>query len=110
MILRELLNLENAINLDYRILSCLIVLLTLSVLFIVLGIRRFLRGKILSAGIQSLSGVSLLLVGLLILSITTNLYSYDRLTYEQEIAKLTFSQLGEQKFRIEVNLYKSWQN
>jgi len=102
MILRELLNLENAINLDYRILSCLIVLLTISVLFIVLGIRRFLRGKILSAGIQSLSGVSLLLVGLLILSITTNLYSYDRLTYEQEIAKLTFSQLGEQKFRIEV--------
>jgi TM2 domain-containing membrane protein YozV len=102
MILSELLNIENAMNLDYRILSCLVVLLTLSVLFIVLGIKRFFRGKVVSAGIQSLSGVSLLLAGLLFLSIATNLYSYDRLTYEQDIAKLTFSQLDEQEFRVEI--------
>ena len=102
MILSELINIENAINLDFRILSCLSVLLTLSVLFIVMGIRRFLRGKILSASIQSLSGVSLLLIGLLFLSIATNLYSYDRLTYEKDIAELSFTQLGEQEFRVEI--------
>jgi TM2 domain-containing membrane protein YozV len=102
MILSELFNTENTLNLDYRILSCLAVLLTLSIFFIVLGIKRFFRGKILSAGIQSLSGVSLLLGGLLFLSIATNLYSYDRLTYEQDIAELTFAQLGEQQFRVEI--------
>ncbi len=102
MILSELINIENAINLDSRILSCLSVLLTLSVLFIVMGIRRFLRGKILSASIQSLSGVSLLLIGLLFLSIATNLYSYDRLTYEKDIAELSFTQLGEQEFRVKI--------
>ena len=102
MILSELLNIENAINLDYRILSCLSVLLTLSVLFIVMGIRRFFRGKIISAGIQSLSGVSLFLAGLLFLSIATNLYSYDRLTYEQDIAKLIFTQLDRQQFLAEI--------
>ena len=102
MILSELINIENAINLDFRILSCLSVLLTLSVLFIVVGIRRFFRGKLISASIQSLSGASLLLAGLLFLSIATNLYNYDRLTYEKSIAKLTFSQLDRQQFRVEI--------
>lgn len=98
MILSELLSIENTINLDYRILSCLSVLLTLSVLLIVMGIRRFFHGKIISAGIQSLSGVSLFLAGILLMSIAANLYSYDRLTYEQVIAELTFSQLDRQQF------------
>ena len=102
MILSELINIENAINLDSRILSCLSVLLTLSVLFIVMGIRRFFRGKLISASIQSLSGVSLLFIGLLFLSIATNLYSYDRLTYEKDIAELSFTQLGEQEFRVKI--------
>ena len=102
MILSELLNTENAINLDYRILGCLSVILTLSILFIVMGIRRFFRGKIVSAGIQSLSGATLFLAGMLFMSIAANLYSYDRLTYEQDIAKLTFSQLGRQQFRAEI--------
>tara|TARA_R110000782_G_scaffold147196_7_gene239998 strand:+ start:2728 stop:3399 length:672 start_codon:yes stop_codon:yes gene_type:complete len=103
MILNELITIENATNLDYRILSCLSVLLTLSVLLVVMGIKRFFRGKLISAGIQSLSGVSLFLTGMLFLSIATNLYSYDRLTYEQDIAKLTFSQLDRQHFRAEVS-------
>lgn len=99
MNLSELINTENTLNLDYRILGGLAVLLTLSALFLVLGMRRFLRGKLISASLQSLSGASLLLAGLLFLSIATNLYSYDRLTYEQDIAELTFRQLDEQQFQ-----------
>ncbi|GJM05539.1 MAG: hypothetical protein DHS20C09_15350 [marine bacterium B5-7] len=102
MILNELLNIENATNLDYRILSCLAVLLTLSALLLVMGIKRFLQGKLISASAQSLSGVFLLLSGLFFLSVATNLYSYDRLTYEKDIAELTFSQLGKQKFRVDI--------
>lgn len=96
-------NIENAINLDYRILNCLAVLLTLSVLFVVMGIRRFFRGKLISASIQSLSGVSLFLAGLLSLSIAVNLYSYDRLTYEQNIAQLIFTQIDKQQFRAKIS-------
>jgi len=106
MNLNKFLNIENAINLDYRILCCLLVLMTLSALFIVLGIKRFYRGKIISAGIQSLSGAFLFLAGILFMSVAANLYSYDRLTYEQDIGKLTFSQLGEQKFKVEIT-YKN---
>lgn len=101
--MNELINIENTMNLDYRVLSGLIVLLTLSIIFIVMGIRRFFRGNLISAGIQSLSGASLLLAGLLFLSIATNLYSYDRLTYEKDIAELLFAQLGKQKFRVEIS-------
>ncbi len=103
MILNEFLNIENALNLDYRILCCLFVLLTLSVLFIALGIKQFFRRKIITASIQSLSGLSLFLAGALLISFAANLYSYDRLTYEQDIAKLTFSRLDRQQFRAEIS-------
>jgi hypothetical protein len=68
----------------------------------VLGIRRFLYGKIVSASIQSLSGVSLFLAGLLFLSIATNLVSYARLTYEKNIVELSFKQLDKQQFRVKI--------
>lgn len=90
-------------NLDYRILCTIGILLFLSLLFIVLGIGRFLRGKILTASIQSLSGISLFLAGLLLLSIAINFYSYERLTYEQDIAELKFKQIDNQRFQVEIS-------
>lgn len=103
MILSELINIENAMNLDYRILCGLGAFITLGLIFIALAIRRIVRGKIISAGIQSLSGASLLFAGLLMLSIAANLYSYGRLTHEQYIADLTFEQIDEQQFLVIIN-------
>jgi hypothetical protein len=101
--LNELFNPENTLNLDYRILCAIAAILVLSTTFFVLGMRRFLRGNILSASIQSLSALSLCLAGLLFLSIAINLYSYQRLTFEQDILKLTFKQLGEQQFQATIS-------
>lgn len=90
-------------NLDYRILSVIGTLLFISLILFLLAIRRFLRGKILSASIQSLSALSLCLAGLLSLSIAANLYSYERLTFEQALAKLTFKQLENQRFEVDIS-------
>lgn len=61
-----------------------------------------MRGKPVTASLQGLSGLSLGLSGLLSLSITANLYSYDRLTHEQAVATLTFQQIEEQQFQLEI--------
>lgn len=103
MILSELINIENAMNLDYRILSGLGAFITLGLILIALAVRRLIRGKIIGAGIQTLSGASLLFAGLLMLSIATNLYSYGRLGYEQYIADLTFEQIDKQQFLVKIN-------
>lgn len=100
--LNELFNLKTMLNLDYRILGLISTLLLLSLIFFILASKRFLRGKLLTASIQGLSGISLFLTGLLFLSIAVNLYSYGRLTHEQTIAKLKFNQLKEQQFQVEI--------
>jgi len=40
---------------------------------------------------------------MLFLSIAINLYSYDRLTYEQAIADLRFKQVDKQRFQVEIS-------
>ena len=105
MTLTELFNLENNLNLDSRILALVSALLFISLVLFVLAIRRFLRRKLVSASIQSLSGLSFCFAGLFSLSFAVNLYSYERLTYEQPIANMTFKQLGEQRFRVEISYH-----
>ena len=83
-------------------LSVLGALLFLSMLFLAAGIRRFLQGKFITASLQSLSGISLLLAGLLLFSIAINFYSYERLTYEQPIAELKFKQLADQRYLVKI--------
>ncbi len=103
MILSELINIENAMNLDYRILCGLGAFMTFGLIFIALAVRQFVRGRIISASIHSLSGASLLFAGLLMLSIASNLYSYGRLSYEQYIADLTFEQIDKQQFLVKID-------
>ncbi len=103
MMLSELFNPENIQSLDYRILLSVGALLFISLMLITLGIRRFFRGKLMTASIQSLSGTALCLAGLLSLSIALNLYSYDRLTFEQTIAILRFKQQDKQQFQAAIS-------
>lgn len=100
--LETLLNPENLQKLDSKILLIIGTLLFLSIFFLVAGIRRFLHGKLMAASLQSLSGISLFLTGLLLLSISINFYSYERLTYEREIAELSFEQLADQRYRVKI--------
>ncbi len=101
--LSELIDPENILSLDYRILLSVGTLLFISLMLITLGIRCFFRGKLMTGSIQSLSGAALCLAGLLSLSIALNLYSYDRLTFEQTIAVLRFKQLDKQQFQANIS-------
>jgi len=102
-VLNELFNLKNILELDYQILGLVATLLLLSLMLLILSLKRFLRGKPLTASIQSLSGLSLGLAGLLSLSTAANLANYHRLTHEQTVAELTFKQLEEQRFEVEIS-------
>ena len=101
--LKELFNTEKILNLDQSILAVIGCLLIFSLILFFLSAKRFMRGKPVTASFQGLSGLSLGLSGLLSLSITANLYSYDRLTHEQAIATLKIRQLDQQQFQLEVS-------
>jgi hypothetical protein len=107
--LNELFNLETILNLDQRILGVISALLLLSLVLFIMASKRFLRRKLLTASMQGLSALSFLLAGLLLLSIAINLYSYDRLTHEQTVAELKFTQLDNQNFNVEIT-YPDKQN
>ncbi len=76
-----------------------IILALLGLTLFVLGIRRIWQWKMLSGGVQGISGALLLSLALLIASLATNLHSYQRLTHEYPVATLRFEQLGPQYFR-----------
>ena len=100
--LNELFNIDATLNLDYRILGIISTLLILSLILFILACKRFLVRKPFTASIQGLSSLSLCFAGFLSLSIAINLYSYDRLTHEQPIAKVKFTQLEKQQFKVEM--------
>ena len=98
--LEKLFHTDVLFNLDQTILIVVCTLLLVSLILFIFSAKRFLRGKPLSASFQSLSGTTLGLSGLLTLSISANFYSYDRLTHEQDVAKLKFTQIQEQEFQL----------
>lgn len=100
--LNELFNIDTARNLDHRILGLIYVFIILSLILLILSCKRFLHGKFFTASVQGLSSISMCLAALLFLSIVINLYSYDRLTHEKPIAKLEFTQLNKQQFKIDI--------
>ncbi len=76
-----------------------IILGLLGVTLFILGIRRIWRWKMLSGGIQGISGALLISLALLIASLAANLHSYQRLSHEKPVATLRFEQLGPQHYR-----------
>lgn len=77
-----------------------IILALVGVTLFILGIRRIWRWKMLSGGIQGISGALLISLALLVASFATNLHTYQRLTHETAVASLRFEQLGPQYFRV----------
>lgn len=77
-----------------------IILALLGLTLFILGIRRIWHWKMLSGGIQGISGALLISLALLVASLATNLHTYQRLTHETPVASLRFEQLGPQYFRV----------
>jgi hypothetical protein len=105
--LNELFKLETIANLDHRIAVIIGLLILLSLILFILSSKRFIRGRFLSGIFHGLSSLSFLLAGLLFLSVAINLYSYDRLTYEQAVANFSFKQLDKQRYRVEITYINS---
>src|SRR6185503_11687716 len=65
--------------------------------FLLAAIRRLRRLKLVSGTLFFLSGAIVLLVTAGVL-VAVNLYSYARLTHEQEAARVSMRQLGERRY------------
>jgi len=76
-----------------------IILGLLGLSLFILGIRRIWHWKMLSGGIQGITGALLISLALLVASVATNLHTYQRLSHESPVATLRFEQLGPQHFR-----------
>jgi hypothetical protein len=76
----------------------------LGLIFILLSVVRLYQRRVISAGYYGFPGLILVLCSLLIFSVSLNLYTYQRLTYEQDVAELTFYKLGTQYFKVLLKL------
>ncbi len=65
-----------------------------------LGMRRWRRRRIASGTLQGLCGITLLLAVASGTALLFNVYTYQRLSYEQPIAELRFNQVAPQHFRV----------
>lgn len=64
-----------------------------------LGLRRIWKWKILSGSMQGMSGALLITMALFLMSLMSNLYTYQRLTHESPVASIRFDRIGDQFFR-----------
>ena len=70
--------------------------------FLLASIRRLRRLKLVSGTMFFLSGGIVLLVTAAVVLVAANLYTYARLTHEQEAARVSMRQLGERHYVLSV--------
>ena len=75
--------------------------------FTVTGIKRLIQRRFLKAAGLELSGLFFLLLASSAFLLASNLYTYQRLVYEQAVAEITFQKLAEQQFRADINALDS---
>jgi len=67
--------------------------------FTVVGIRRLLQRRYLHAAGLEFSGLIFLLLAASAFLLASNLYTYERLVFEQAVAEVSFVQVSEQSYR-----------
>jgi len=82
------------------LISTLIAIIGLA--FMVTGIRRLLQRRFLKAAGLEFSALAFLLLASSSFLLASNLYTYQRLVYEQEVAEISFRQLDKQEFRTDI--------
>ncbi len=75
--------------------------------FAVTGIKRLIQRRFLRAAGLELSGLFFLLLSSSAFLLASNLYTYQRLVYEQAVAEISFQKIGEQQFRADINALDS---
>ena len=91
-------------TLELRTLLPLVLLTCLGILLTILAIKRLARGKLLTASAQSLSGIIILASAVLLFGIALNIHTYQRLTYEMEVAQLNFQELAPKQYKVSITV------
>ena len=67
------------------------------------GIRRLTQRKFMRAASLELTGIAILFMSSSAFLLASNLHTYQRLTYEQAIAEVSFEQIEDQQFRARID-------
>ena len=70
--------------------------------FTVTGIKRLIQRRFIKAAGLEISGLFFLLLASSAFLLASNLYTYQRLVYEQAIAEITFQKLSAQQYRADI--------
>jgi hypothetical protein len=76
----------------------------------IISISRLRQKRFLSAGIYSSSSTVLLVLAVALIALSVNLYTYQRISHEQDVAEIVFTQLGPQHYSATVSLADEHQN
>ncbi len=75
--------------------------------FVVTGVKRLWQRRFLKAVSLELSGLFFLLLASSAFLLASNLYTYQRLVYEQAIAEISFEKIAPQHFRAHISALDS---
>jgi hypothetical protein len=82
----------------------------LGIILFIMGIQRIWRRRIVAGGLEGLVGLLLFAVAALMVVISVNLYTYDRLIHESKVAEISFQEIGPQHFGILLKLKNKTEN
>ncbi len=74
----------------------------IGLVFVVTGLRRLFQRRFIRAAGLEFSGFFFLLLASLAFLLASNLYTYQRLIYEQAVAEISFEQFSDQQFRAQI--------
>lgn len=84
--------------LELNIALPVLVILLIGILLIILSLVKLVRFQILAAFTRGVSGMILVLTGIIFLLLAFNIHTYQRLTYEKPVATLSFSKTGPEQY------------
>lgn len=94
----ELIDTGNLLQLPYLQLSLVLVIGIIGLILISLSISNLRKRRWIKTLISGSSGALLLTLAMLFLVVVSNLYTYQRLSYEREIAQLSLQKTGTQRY------------
>jgi len=103
-------NLETILQLPLKV-SIIAVLIALTgLLLAVISFSRLGQKRLLSAGIYSSFSCVLLVLAVALIALSMNLYTYHRISHEQDIAEIVFKKLGSQYYSATIYIEGEYRN
>jgi len=91
-------NLETILQLPLSVNVIAVFIALTGLLLAVVSFSRLRQKRLLSAGIYSSSSLVLLVLAVALIALATNLYTYHRISHEQDVAEIIFIQSGHQLY------------